>query len=54
MSLALTIFLLVVGWLTVAAAMLWGVMRVSRRQPPPAPVKPAPTQSKATKAANAH
>ncbi len=31
MSPALTIFLLFAGWLTVAAAMLWGVMRISRR-----------------------
>lgn len=31
MSLATTIFLLICGWLAVAAAMLWGVMRVTRR-----------------------
>ena len=31
MSPALTIFLLFSGWLAVAAAMLWGVMRISRR-----------------------
>lgn len=31
MSPTLTIFLLLTGWLAVAATMLWGVMRVSRR-----------------------
>jgi hypothetical protein len=31
MSLATTIFLLICGWLAVAGAMLWGVMRVTRR-----------------------
>ena len=33
MSPALTIFLLVCGWLSVAGAMLWGLMRISRHQP---------------------
>ena len=40
MSLATTIFLLICGWLAVAAAMLWGVMRVTRRHHHPH-VKPA-------------
>ena len=40
MSPALTIFLLFSGWLAVAAAMLWGVMRVTRRHHHPQ-VKPA-------------
>ncbi|MEB0048637.1 MULTISPECIES: hypothetical protein [unclassified Pseudomonas] len=31
MSLTMTIVLLICGWLTVAAAMLWGVLRISRR-----------------------
>ena len=35
MSLATTIFLLICGWLAVAGAMLWGVMRVTRRHHPP-------------------
>jgi len=39
MSLATTIFLLVCGWLSVAAAMLWGVLRITRRHHPQ--VKPA-------------
>ncbi|MBK3509063.1 hypothetical protein [Pseudomonas sp. MF6747] len=40
MSLATTIFLLICGWLAVASAMLWGVMRVTRRHHHPH-VKPA-------------
>ncbi|MDY4300611.1 hypothetical protein SO486_11525 [Pseudomonas salmasensis] len=40
MSLATTIFLLICGWLAVATAMLWGVMRVTRRHHHPH-VKPA-------------
>jgi thiamine transporter ThiT len=31
MSLTMTIVMLVSGWLAVAAAMLWGVLRVTRR-----------------------
>jgi hypothetical protein len=31
MSLTMTIVMLVFGWLAVAAAMLWGVLRISRR-----------------------
>lgn len=34
MSLELTIVMLVASWLAVATAMLWGVMRVSRRHHP--------------------
>ncbi|NNA91410.1 hypothetical protein [Pseudomonas gessardii] len=37
MSLTTTIFLLVLGWLAVAGAMLWGVLRVTRRHHPPQP-----------------
>lgn len=40
MSLATTIFLLVCGWLAVAGAMLWGVLRIARRHHPHV-VKPA-------------
>lgn len=45
MSLATTIFLLICGWLAVAGAMLWGVLRITRRHHPPhvkpeAPAKP--------------
>jgi hypothetical protein len=31
MSLTMTIVMLVSGWLAVASAMLWGVLRVTRR-----------------------
>lgn len=31
MSLGMTIVMLIAGWMAVACAMLWGVMRVSRR-----------------------
>jgi hypothetical protein len=31
MSLGMTIVMLIAGWLAVALAMLWGVMRISRR-----------------------
>lgn len=40
MSLATTILMLICGWLAVAGAMLWGVMRVTRRHHHPH-VKPA-------------
>ena len=41
MSLATTIILLICGWLAVAAAMLWGVLRIARRHHPHAkPAKP--------------
>ncbi|MFJ2530911.1 hypothetical protein [Pseudomonas helmanticensis] len=40
MSLTMTIVMLIAGWLAVAAAMLWGVLRVSRRHHHH-PVKPA-------------
>ena len=34
MSLTMTIVMLVAGWLAVATAMLWGVLRISRRHHP--------------------
>ena len=40
MSPILTIFLLIAGWLTVAGAMLWGLMRISRHHHPH--VQPTP------------
>lgn len=40
MSLATTIFLLVCGWLSVAGAMLWGVLRITRRHHHPTPTQP--------------
>lgn len=40
MSLTMTIVMLIAGWLAVATAMLWGVLRISRRHHHP-PVQPA-------------
>ncbi|MGE7815111.1 hypothetical protein ACQKMW_17010 [Pseudomonas sivasensis] len=40
MSLATTIVMLICGWLAVASAMLWGVLRITRRHHHPH-VKPA-------------
>jgi len=34
MSLGMIIVMLVMGWLAVAGAMLWGVLRISRRHHP--------------------
>ncbi|MCD5994509.1 hypothetical protein KDX38_12975 [Pseudomonas sp. CDFA 602] len=34
MSLELTIVMLIASWLAVATAMLWGVLRISRRHHP--------------------
>lgn len=40
MSPTVTIFMLIGAWLAVAAAMLWGVLRISRRHhPAPSPQK---------------
>ncbi|RVD75022.1 MULTISPECIES: hypothetical protein [Pseudomonas] len=41
MSLTMTIVMLIAGWLAVAAAMLWGVLRISRRHHHP--VESTPT-----------
>ncbi|UZE21957.1 hypothetical protein LOY67_18095 [Pseudomonas sp. B21-056] len=37
MSLTTTIVMLVFSWLSVAAAMLWGVLRITRRHHHPSP-----------------
>lgn len=42
MSLTMIIVMLLCGWLAVAAAMLWGVLRITRRHHHP--VQPAPAQ----------
>ncbi|MFJ7795023.1 hypothetical protein [Pseudomonas sp. NPDC096950] len=50
MSLTMTIVMLISGWLAVAAAMLWGVLRITRRHhhhpvqslPETKPDQPAP------------
>lgn len=36
MSLTMTIVMLISGWLAVATAMLWGVLRITRRHHHPA------------------
>jgi hypothetical protein len=44
MSLTTTILMLIFGWLSVATAMLWGVLRIARRHhhaPPPQAKKPS-------------
>ena len=40
MSLTMTIVMLIAGWLAVAAAMLWGVLRIARRHHPPVHTTP--------------
>jgi len=52
MSLAMTIVMLISGWLAVAAAMLWGVLRIARRHHHQ-PVQSAPAP-KNVKVATAH
>ena len=46
MSLTMAIFMMIAAWLSVAAAMLWGVLRIARRhhlhhQDPHVQTKPA-------------
>ena len=51
MSPTVTIFMLIGAWLAVAGAMLWGVLRISRRHHPIArpqkPQQPKPAASHA-------
>jgi len=55
MSLVAIIVLLVLGWLTVAAAMLWGVLRVSRRHHTPALLaQPKSSEKSQARTATAH
>jgi hypothetical protein len=51
MSLTMTIVMLISGWLAVAAAMLWGVLRITRRHHHP--VQSAP-MAKPDKTAEQH
>ena len=56
MSLMMTIVMLIAGWLAVATAMLWGVLRITRRhhhQPAPS-VPVAESQKPAAEHAAAH
>jgi len=32
---ALILLMMILGWLSVALSMLWGMMRIARRHPPP-------------------
>jgi hypothetical protein len=53
MSLTLIIVMLIFGWLAVATAMLWGVLRITRRPPLP-PVQSAPVAQTDQRVATAH
>ncbi|MCP1418108.1 MULTISPECIES: hypothetical protein [Pseudomonas] len=53
MSLTMIIVMLISGWLAVAAAMLWGVLRITRRHHHPAPPATAPEETPSPHA-NAH
>ncbi|WP_434766058.1 hypothetical protein [Pseudomonas triticicola] len=55
MSLTMTIVMLIAGWLAVATAMLWGVLRISRRHQHPAQTPPVEkTQKRTVRHAVAH
>lgn len=56
MSLTMTIIMLVCGWLAVAAAMLWGVLRITRRHhhPQEQATPDAKTEQAPTRPATAH
>ena len=55
MSLTMTILMLISGWLAVAAAMLWGVLRITRRHHHPAQSTPVAKPDKtAEQHATAH
>lgn len=53
MSLATTIFMLIFSWLAVAAAMLWGVLRITRRHHHPSATA-ANIEKTSRHTANAH
>ncbi|MDX9667798.1 MULTISPECIES: hypothetical protein [unclassified Pseudomonas] len=56
MSLITTVALLIIGWLAVAAAMLWGVLRITRRHHHAyrAPQTPTPEHKPEQPHASAH
>lgn len=56
MSLTMTVIMLVAGWLAVATAMLWGVLRITRRHhhAPVQPASPSATDKPDTRHASAH
>ena len=45
MSLITILCLMITGWLAVAAAMLWGVLRIARRHQAPHPVNAPQTKT---------
>ena len=50
MNLAMTIFSMIAGWMAVAIAMLWGVLRITRRHlPSEGDGTPEPSQIKVMK-----
>ena len=50
MNLAMTIFSMIARWIAVAIAMLWGVLRITRRHlPSEGDGAPEPSQAKVTK-----
>jgi len=54
MSLVAIIALLVLGWVTVAAAMLWGVLRISRRHHPALPAQPRTAEQSQARTVTVH
>ncbi|UVJ45677.1 hypothetical protein NVV94_09055 [Pseudomonas sp. LS1212] len=56
MSLTMTILMLIGAWLAVAAAMLWGVLRIARRHHPrlPQPESPKHLRKGHARHASAH
>jgi hypothetical protein len=56
MSLTMIVVMLIGGWLAVAAAMLWGVLRIARRHQhhPVQPATPTRTGESPAHHANAH
>ncbi|HEF4762248.1 TPA: hypothetical protein SAN82_004712 [Pseudomonas putida] len=56
MSLTMTIVMLISGWLAVAAAMLWGVLRITRRHHhhPARPASEAKNDNAGSRQASAH
>lgn len=54
MSLTMTIVMLIAGWLAVATAMLWGVLRISRRHHPVQPTRVDKAEKHRVRHATAH
>ncbi|MBC3953873.1 MULTISPECIES: hypothetical protein [Pseudomonas] len=54
MSLEMTIVMLIASWLAVACAMLWGVLRISRRHHPRSDVATSVTRAPMSSHAKVH